>query len=211
MKKIFVTGDNLLMTVVASPTHNLGTTTSSFAIDINFWEEKKIQDGKLIIYGTDTLYQDELKTLLSFRGAMTSGEKEPVFLTGMCEKGEDYENCYLLVAEDEILNSNISRQQFVQWAKEYCASREIPVNEDGNIKGEGFPLFESLPKKGNAPAPMLLDKNKKGLEIYTILHDDYFPIMYNGENRFGKFITDSKIKLFFPEEVSLLGKRVLVS
>lgn len=179
-------------------------------------EEEKEQEGKLVLYNRNTLYRNESKTLLSFDGAMTTEGKEPLFFTGIYDKDEGYEDCYLLVAESpEIFETNISKQEFVDLAKKYCKSRSIPTHENGNIIGEGFPFFERLVEDADAPAPMLRERNHKDMEIYTILHDDYFPMMYNRDGNgvrsyFGKFIGENRIKAFSSEEVYLLGTHTLV-
>lgn len=216
MKKILITGDNLFIKLLSAMTFHNGVTKSlSSAIDVQFIEEGKVQEGELIIYNQNIIHQSPTKTILSFDGVLTGYEKDPQFFTGICDKEESYEDCSLLVVQPDIFESNISKQEFIGLVKKYCKSRHIPVDETGNIIGEGFPLFENFPVDNNSPTPMLLDKNRADMEIYTIMHTDYFPIMYKKERRgrittfFGKFIAENKIKVFTKEEVYLLGTHTL--
>ena len=210
MKIIFVTADDLFLSLTLSPIVNSGVTESSFAVRVNFMKEGKVKKGKLIIYGRDILNRDKFKTLLSFHGVMTTDNEEPLFLSGICSKGETYESCYLLVVEPDTFESSISKQQFIGLAKEYCQSRKITTYENGNIVGDGFPLLENLLKDSNAPAPILLERTHKGMEIYTMLHDDYFPMIYKGKTCFGKFIAENTVRVFPVEEVTLLRTRSLI-
>lgn len=213
MKKLFITADDLFLKLSVSPTHRTGETKSSFSIGIKFIEGGDILEGKLVVYNTETLASDDSRKLLSFTGAMTVDEKEPIFFTGICENGEGYEDCYLLLAEpaDIFESTTIGKQEFILLSKKYCESRNIPVQEDGNVVGEGFPLFENFIDDPNAPAPYLGVRGRRDMEIYTILHDDYFPIIRAKKTSFGKFITEKRIKVFSVEQTHLLGMEHLIT
>ena len=49
MKIIFVTADDLFLSLTLSPIVNSGVTESSFAVRVNFMKEGKVKKGKLII------------------------------------------------------------------------------------------------------------------------------------------------------------------
>lgn len=216
MKKIHVTGTDLFMALTLSPTSEFRFTESPFPIELEFLEAGKIKKGKFVLHDRDRLFTGETRTILSFTGMLTMEEKEPLFCSGMFDRDDTYEDCYLLVVEPQIIEINITKQEFISLVKEYCASRNIPVDEDGNGAKKGFELFESIPAAG-APSGILVDRDREDMTIYTTMHNDYFPMVMtrrepDGVDRvacFGKFITENKIKVFTKEEVYLHGTRNL--
>lgn len=219
MKKIFITGDDLLMSLMVSPIHVPGETKSSFAINVKYVEGGKIQERGLILFNRRMLCTDPNKrTVLSFDGTLATDGKEPLFFTGLYDKNEGYEDCYLLVDEPEIFEINIGKHEFIGMVKNYCELRDIPVGEDGNVLEGGFPLFENLPKGPDAPG-VIKARNRRDIEIHPIMHNDFFPIMYKREDGgseedsicFGTFISDRKIKIYTPEEAHLLGMERVIA
>ena len=212
MKKLLVTADDLFLKLSVSPKHHVGEIESSFAIEVTFIEKGDILEGKLIVYNAEPLASSDSRTLLSFTGAMTVGEKEPVFFAGICESGEGYEECSLLITEpaDIFESTTIGKQEFIALAKKYCASRDIAVSEDGNVVGEGFSLFENFVTDSNAPSPYLLVR-ENNMQIYTVLHNDYFPIIRDRKTVFGKFIAEKRVKIFSPEQLYLSGMEHLIA
>jgi hypothetical protein len=211
MKKIFVIGENLYAALSTAYLHKAGETNSSLSIPVNFMEGPDILEGKLTMCGKNYFPSNTTNTSFSFYGTFSVGNKEPASFTGIYTLNENYEECYLLVNEPTTHDVNITKQEFIDLTKKYCESRGIPTYENGNVMKGGFHIFENLPTESNAPSGTLGDRNNKNLEIKTMLHDDYFPVMEGKKIRFGKFITDTKIKLYTHEEVHLLGTHVLFS